>query len=155
MEMQQEHTLATHLRACSHFLYYQTGGKAGQRRILVTLLRRPDLTQKELQDILEISSGSLSEILQKMEDAALVERKKSRDDKRQVKLALTPEGKALALRVKEHYLRTLERMFECLSPQEKRSLGEILAKLVGHMDFLKTDPLFAAGADDSCGELPR
>ncbi len=153
MEMQQEHTLATHLRACSHFLYYQTGGKAGQRRILVTLLRWPDLTQKELQDILDISSGSLSEILQKMEDAALVARKKSRDDKRQVKLELTPEGKAMALQVKGHYLRTLERMFECLNQEEKGSLGQILAKLAAHLDSLKADPLFAAGATDICGEL--
>ncbi len=149
MEILQEHTLANHLRACSHFLYYQTGGKAGQRRILVTLLRWPGLTQKELQDILDISSGSLSEILQKMEDAALVERKKNQDDKRQVMLALTPGGKAMALQVKEHYHRTLERMFECLSLREKAELGEILAKLVGHLDFLKADPLFSAGADDS------
>ena len=76
-ELTQEHLLAARLRACGHFLYYQTGGKAGQRRILVTLLKRGELTQKELQDALEISSGALSEILQKMEDASLVECKKA------------------------------------------------------------------------------
>ena len=153
--MQLEHTLATRLRACGHFLYYQTGGKAGQRRILVTLLKQEGLTQKELQDVLEISSGALSEILQKMEEASLVERKKSCDDKRQVKLALTPEGKVLALQVKEHYIRTLKRMFECLSEQEKEQLGGILEKLVVHLDYLKTDPLFEAGADDKCWESLR
>ena len=89
-DMHQEHVLATRLRACGHFLYYQTGGKAGQRRILVTLLRRGGLTQKELQDELELSSGALSEILQKMEDVALVERTKSCDDKRQIELASFP-----------------------------------------------------------------
>jgi DNA-binding MarR family transcriptional regulator len=153
--MQFEHVLATRLRACGHFLYYQTGGKVGQRRILVTLLKQEGLTQKELQDLLEISSGALSEILQKMEEASLVERKKSCDDKRQVKLALTPEGKALALQVKEHYIRTLKRMFECLSEQEKEHLGGILEKLVEHLDYLKTDPLFEAGADDMCWESSR
>lgn len=153
--MQLEHALATRLRACGHFLYYQTGGKAGQRRILVTLLKQEDLTQKELQDVLEISSGALSEILQKMEEASLVERKKSCDDKRQVKLALTSKGKCLALQVKEHYARTLERMFECLSEQEKNQLGGILEKLVEHLEYLKTEPLFEAGTDDICGESSR
>ena len=84
MELQQEHALAARLRACGHFLYYQTGGKAGQRRILVTLLKQEGLTQKELQDVLELSSGALSEILQKMDDASLIARKKSSDVKRQV-----------------------------------------------------------------------
>ncbi|MEL7610390.1 MAG: MarR family transcriptional regulator [Bacillota bacterium] len=154
--MHEEHVLATRLRACGHFLYYQTGGKAGQRRILVTILKRESLTQKELQDMLEISSGALSEILQKMEEASLVERKKSCDDKRQVTLALTPAGKCMALQVQAHYARTLERMFECLSGQEKAQLGGILEKLVEHLDALKTDPLFEAGAaDDARRESSR
>lgn len=155
METQQEHVLASNLRACGRFLYYQTGGKAGQRRILVILLERESLTQKELQDVLDISSGALSEILQKMEEAALVERQRRCDDKRQVELTLTPAGKGMALQVKAHYDCTLARMFECLGGEEKRDLGEILAKLVGHLDVLKTDPLFETGVDNFCGEPPR
>ena len=147
MEKQREHMLVTRLRACGNFLYYQTGGKAGQRRILVTLLRLEDLTQKELQDILDISSGALSEILQKMDDAALIERRKSKSDRRQVKLALTDEGRRRALEARAHYLRTLERMFECLSEEEQEQLGGILDKLVGHLDALKADPLLESGAE--------
>ena len=149
-DMHQEHVLATRLRACGHFLYYQTGGKAGQRRILVTLLRRGGLTQKELQDELELSSGALSEILQKMEEAALVERTKSSDDKRQIELALTEEGKRRALQTKAHYSRTLKRMFACLNAEEKTRLGEILEKLVAHLDSLKAEAPF----DESVGQ-PR
>lgn len=152
MELQQERALASGLRACGHFLYYQTGCKAGQQRILVTLLERESLTQKELQDILEISSGALSEILQKMEEALLVERKKSRGDKRQVTLALTPAGRSRALQMKAHYTRTLERMFECLGGEEKTRLGGILNTLTAHLDSLKTDPLFAAGAGGAAAE---
>ncbi|MCE5235056.1 MAG: MarR family transcriptional regulator [Clostridiaceae bacterium] len=145
--MQQEHALASKLRACGHFLYYQTGGKAGQRRILVTLLRLGSLTQKELQDALEISSGALSEILQKMEEASLIARKKSKDDKRQVKLTLTSAGTELALKAKAHYARMLERMFECLDGTEKSRLDEILGKLTVHLDALKADPQLEAGAE--------
>lgn len=145
--MQREHVLASKLRACGHFLYYQTGGKAGQRRILVTLLRLGSLTQRELQDALEISSGALSEILQKMEEASLIARKKSKDDKRQVKLALTSAGTELALSAKAHYASMLDRMFECLDETEKSRLDEILGKLAGHLDALKSDPLLEAGAE--------
>lgn len=66
-------------------------------------------------------------------------------------LALTPAGKGIALQMKVQYARTLERMFECLSGQEKTQLGGILEKLVAHLDSLKTDPLFEAAAHDSYG----
>lgn len=145
-DLHQEHVLAARLRACGHFLYYQTGGKAGQRRILVTLLKHESLTQKELQDALEISSGALSEILGKMEEAELIARKKSRDDKRQVKLALTGAGRERALEVKAHYASTLERMFECLDGAERAQLDALLEKLVAHLDTLKIDPPLVEGA---------
>ena len=148
-DMQQEHMLAARLRACGHFLYYQTGGKAGQRRILVTLLKRGSLTQKELQDELELSSGALSEILKKMEEVGLVAREKRSDDKRQVELALTQEGLSHALHMKAHYSRMLDRMFACLSAEEKDQLGEILEKLVGHLDVLKAEAPF----DENAGQL--
>ena len=149
MDMQGEHLLATQLRACGHFLYYQTGGKAGQRRILISLLKNENLTQKELQDFLEISSGALSEILQKMEDDALIQRRKSCDDKRMVMLTLTQKGRDMSLRVQDKYQYTLERMFECLNRQERIQLGGILEKLVGHLDILKSDPLFETCKDIS------
>lgn len=153
MEMQLEHELASHLRACGHFLFYQTGGKAGQRRILVTLLKRESLTQKELQDALDISSGALSEILQKMEDSGLVERKKSSDDRRQVELTLSVRGRETALETKADYHRTLEKMFECLSGPEKTQLGEILAKLVAHMDALKADAFSESALNCPCEQM--
>ncbi len=153
-ELTQEHLLAARLRACGHFLYYQTGGKAGQRRILVTLLKRGELTQKELQDALEISSGALSEILQKIEEAGWIERRKSRSDKRQVKLGLTDAGTSLALSVKEHYFKTLTRMFECLNVEERDQLEALLEKLVEHLDSIKNDAMFQAGADDVRESVP-
>lgn len=146
MELQLERELAARLRVCGHFLYYQTGGKAGQRRILVMLLKRGNLTQKELQDALEVSPAALSEILGKMEEASLIERKKSADDKRQMKLSLLLEGLNMANKAHEHYNRTLSGMFECLSEEEKIKLGEILSKVTAHLDTLKSDPILEAGA---------
>ena len=81
MKHVQEHTLAIRLKICGRFLHYQIGGKAGQQRILMRLCNNGQTTQKELQDVLEISSGAMSEILQKMEDSGLILRAKNAEDK--------------------------------------------------------------------------
>ena len=56
-----------YLGACGRFLHYKMGEKAGRRRIFTILSKAKELPQRELQDILGICSGSLSEILAKME----------------------------------------------------------------------------------------
>ena len=155
MEHRQEHILAIRLKACGRFLFYQVGGKAGQQRILMTLLALGHMTQKELQDRLEISSGSMSEILQKMEDANLIARTKSADDKRQVDLALSEHGKTVAEQVKAQYHQSLTRIFECLSGEQKDQLESILGLLTAHLDELKADPLFAQAAQEACCGIQR
>lgn len=146
----QEHTLAIRLKTCGRFLYYQIGGKAGQQRILMRLNNRGPTTQKELQDVLEISSGALSEILQKMEDSGLILRNKRAEDKRQVDLSLTPAGREKARSVEAHYHRTLDRMFECLSAEQKDQLEETLGILMTHLEELKSDPDFALSLEEHC-----
>ncbi len=150
MKHQQEHTLAIRLKACGRFLYYQVGGKAGQQRILMRLDSHGRTTQKELQDVLEISSGALSEILQKMEDSDLILRTKSAEDKRQVDLVLTDKGLETARSVEAHYHRTLERMFECLTAEQKEQLEETLGILTAHLDEIKSDPAFAQNLENCC-----
>lgn len=150
MQHQQEHTLAIRLKACGRFLYYQVGGKAGQQRILMRLNTHGKTTQKELQDVLEISSGALSEILQKMEDSGLILRTKSAEDKRQVDLSLTEHGSETAIFVEAHYHRTLDRMFECLSATQKNQLEETLGILTQHLDEIKSDPAFAQALENRC-----
>ena len=147
---QQEHIIAIRLKTCGRFLYYQIGGKAGQQRILMRLNTHGQTTQKELQDVLEISSGATSEILQKMEDAGLILRTKSTEDKRQVDLSLTPEGREKAILVEEHYHRTLTRMFECLSAEQKDQLEATLGILNAHLDEIRTDPDFSQNLEGCC-----
>lgn len=148
-----DHMLASNMRACGHFLYYQTGGKTGQRRILLTLLEHGSITQRELQDILEIRSGSLSEILAKIEEDRYIKREKSDEDKRQVRLVLTESGRNRAFQMEEDYKRLIEKMFECLSEEEKKQLLIILEKLVKNWDYLKTDKMFEMAAKEFQGGI--
>ena len=155
MDPRQEHILAIRLKAIGRFLFYQVGGKAGQQRILMTLHNLEHMTQKELQDRLEISSGAMSEILQKMEDANLIERSKSADDKRQVDLILSEHGKTVAMQVKERYHQSLSRIFECFDDTQRDQLEELLDVLTQHLDELKTDPLFTQAAEEMSCCAPR
>ena len=155
MDHQQEHILAIRLKTCGRFLFYQVGGKAGQQRILMTLLALGHMSQKELQDRLEISSGAMSEILQKIEDANLIVRTKSADDKRQVDLALSEHGKDVAAQVKTQYHQSIMRIFECLNGDQKDQLESILGVLATHLDELKADPLFAQAAQEGCCGIQR
>ena len=87
------------LRACGHFLHFNMGGKAGRKRVLATLLREGEISQRTLQDLLDIQSGSLSEILAKIEADGLLEKVKCGSDRRGYILRLTESGQALAKQV--------------------------------------------------------
>ena len=111
-----------YLGACGRFLHYKMGEKAGRRRIFTILSKAKELPQRELQDILGICSGSLSEILAKMEA-------KSKTDGRQLNLRLTEAGKKEAVEQEKDYQRRVRRMVACLSREEQESLLKMLTAL--------------------------
>ena len=125
-----EEKLQGQLRACGHFLHYNMGQKVGQARILSVLLERGTITQRELQDILEVRSGSLSEILNKVEADGFIERSQSENDRRQMEVKLTEAGTEAASRLEEERGDMTSGLFSCLSGEEKKTLAELLDKLL-------------------------
>ena len=107
-----------YLGACGRFLHYKMGEKAGRRRIFTILSKAKELPQRELQDILGICSGSLSEILAKMEADGFLEKAKSKTD-----------GKKEAVEQEKDYQRRVRRMVACLSREEQESLLKMLTAL--------------------------
>ena len=105
------------------------GEKAGRRRIFTNFSKAKELPQRELQDILGICSGSLSEILAKMEADGFLEKAKSKTDGRQLNLRLTEAGKKEAVEQEKDYQRRVRRMVACLSREEQESLLKMLTAL--------------------------
>jgi DNA-binding MarR family transcriptional regulator len=68
----------------------------GQGRVLSLLALKPEMTQREMNAILDMSKQSLGELLGKLEAAGFIEREHSEDDKRVVVVRLTDEGKQAA-----------------------------------------------------------
>ena len=120
------------LRACGHFLHFNTGGKAGRKRVLATLLREGEISQRTLQDLLDIQSGSLSEILAKIEADGLLEKVKCGSDRRGYILRLTESGQALAKQVTACHEARVDKLLGCLSDDEQLALLAMLDKLTLH-----------------------
>lgn len=125
------------MRMCGHYLYHNAGQKQGsgmgQNRVLKILAGREqegrtEMTQKELQDILQIQAGSLSEMLSKMEAKELIQRSKSTEDHRVCSISLTDKGKEEALQ--KHRKGGENEMFSALNDAERENLKVLLKKLV-------------------------
>ena len=96
-------------------------GHHGRGRILKVLLEKGTMTQSELQNIIDIRSGSLSEILSKMEDKQLIIREKDENDKRSKEVILLKE--------EEHKNKSKE-LFKAINEEEQKQLEVILSKLI-------------------------
>lgn len=124
--------VVSQLRRCGHFLYYRMGGRIGRKRILTFLSEHSDMLQKELQDVLQIQSGSLSEVIIKLESDGLVEKVRSKTDGRQWALRLTQAGQEEARRLKAEYAEQVSRMMSCFSDEQLTTLHELLDTMFIH-----------------------
>ena len=120
------------LRECGHFLYFKIGDKGGRRRIFSVLLQHGELPQRELQDILGIQSGSLSELLSKTEADGYIVKTKSETDKRNYNLKLTEKGKIHAKKMQAIYIEKVTTLLECYSVAEQQEFYALLNTLLQH-----------------------
>ena len=126
-----EDRLFRNLRGIAHQMQHHADARGGQGRILGILLRRERMTQRELQELLGIQAGSLSEVLAKLEAAGLVSRTPNEADRRGMELALTQEGLEEAKEREAQRRQDREELFQALSQEEKESLANLLEKLNG------------------------
>ena len=85
--------LAESLEQTGRLLSYCLGKRRGQGRILRILCQQEQMSQKELQEILHIQPGSMSEIAAKLESKGLIARGRDEADKRKILLSITDEGR--------------------------------------------------------------
>lgn len=123
-----QNDLYSMMRFCGHYLYHRSGSDqgAGQERILSILSNKGSITQKELQTILKIQPGSMSEILAKLEEKGMISRKKDEEDKRKSIIELTEEGHKAGGQSK---IQPKDQLFDALDEGEQEALKQLLVKL--------------------------
>lgn len=127
--------LAGKLEYCARGLALFAGRHHGQRKILRILREQSPISQKELQDMLGIQSGSMSEIAAKLEGRGLIVRGRDETDKRKITLSITQEGLEWMARWDDEEIEQRRtEFFLGLTQEERDTLESLLDKLADHWD---------------------
>jgi DNA-binding MarR family transcriptional regulator len=126
----KEDNLLTLLGKCGHFMHHKRGGKRGQGKILTILAEHPEINQKDLQEMLGVESGSMSEIVIKLENKGLITRCKDETDKRMTKLMITELGSELSKEVESRDTEEDKFLFGSLTEEEQEQLKILLKKML-------------------------
>ena len=102
----------------------------GQGRLLVLLNRYGALTQRELIELTGRRSATLSEQLEGMERAGLIVRRKNEQDKRNVDVELTEQGKLAAAKALQNRQAYADKLFAAVPQRKKQQLAGLLDALL-------------------------
>lgn len=130
MKDREKSELLLLMEQCGHFLHHRRGGKRGQGRILRILMKEEEMTQKELQERLGIQSGSMSEIVLKLEGRGFIAREREETDKRKIKLKITEAGRTFFEERQQEMIEGEKSLFNGLTQDEQEILKGLLTKLL-------------------------
>lgn len=114
-----------------HFMEFGPLGNPhrGQGRVLSILKLKPEISQKELTYLLDMSKQGLAELLNKLEKKGYIKRELVEEDRRSFNIKLTEEGAAVAGEIDDMPL-DLDKVFDCLSDEELAKLYEYLKRII-------------------------
>lgn len=124
------------LKDCSRLLHRsfdervrKTGVTSQQARLLLTLDRQPDRNQAFYAERLEIEPITLCRMVDRMEEAGLVERRADPDDRRARLLHLTERSRGEVERIRAALAGLIETMLDGLSDAEQAQLASMLTRI--------------------------
>lgn len=101
----------------------------GQPKVIDFLMYRKKAYQKEIADACLIEAPTLSLILEKMERAGLICRKKNLENNKNIIVQLTGKGETAGRKAQEIFLETEKDFCKNLSPEESEILPVLLQKI--------------------------
>ena len=107
----------------------------GQGRVLAILKMKPEISQKELGFLLNMSKQALAELLAKLEKSGYITREPSEEDKRVMTIKLTESGLNAAGDVGEGAPETAK-IFDCLNDEELAAFSGYLARIIERYEDL-------------------
>ncbi len=91
------------------------------------------LRMKELAKKMGVTTGSLTVMVDRLEQQGLLQRTPHETDRRSYLIALTDKGQDLFAEHHQYHLRLTEEITATLSAEEQAQLGAILEKIIGQM----------------------
>lgn len=117
--------------------FKEHGLQAGEFDVLATLRRAGSpyaLTPTQLFEALLISSGGMTNRLDRLEKAGLIERAPNPEDRRGTLVSLTASGRELIDRLVPQHVDNEARMLDVLSREEQQTLNVLLGKLLDGLE---------------------
>lgn len=107
----------------------------GEFDVLAALARekKQQLTPKQLQDLILISSGGLTNRIDQLEKKGLIERLPNPHDRRSLLVKLTPAGLELLKEMAPSHLAIERQFIHALDENEYAELRKLLGKLLQHI----------------------
>ena len=102
----------------------------GQGRLLILLHTHGSLTQRELIELTGRRSATLSEQLEGMERSGLIRRGKNEQDRRNVDVELTEQGKMAAAKAVQNRQSYADELFGAFPQRKKQQLAGLLDELL-------------------------
>lgn len=106
------------------------GITAAQFKVLIIMAQYGTETPAELCRYLSLDSGSMTRMLDRLEQKGFLARERSAQDRRQVRLVLTEAGQALADRLPFIGAEAMNQLASAISPEELQTLEQILKKIL-------------------------
>jgi DNA-binding MarR family transcriptional regulator len=127
-------------------LFGRFGLTFGEYEVLAALTRSGPpyrLKPSELVGALVLSSGAVTNRIDRVEDAGLVERLPDPDDRRGTLVALTAKGRSVVDEAVQAHLANEERLLGALSTADRAQLTRLLRKLLVSEPFTRLDPAYS------------
>jgi DNA-binding MarR family transcriptional regulator len=104
------------------------GVTRAQWKVLFRLTRTPGLRQVELADMLELEPITLCRIVDRLEDAGLVERVRDPDDRRAWRLHVTARARPLVEKLQAIGAELIDQAFAGIDPKDIETTRKVLAR---------------------------
>jgi DNA-binding MarR family transcriptional regulator len=116
-----------HRRA--HDLFEELGLYRGQPRLLHVLWEHEGRTHSELAERLHVQPATITKMLQRMQEAGFVQRRRDSEDQRVSRVYLTAAGREIQERVRQVWWQLEEEALADFAPEERALLYRFLVQI--------------------------
>lgn len=111
---------------------HEAGFRPGCIGVLRVVAAREPVSQREVSEALLLDPSDLVTLVDILEAAGLVERRRDPVDRRRYALEVTPRGQLAVVRLREINRETNEELLAPLDEQERAQLAELIGRVVRH-----------------------
>ena len=127
----------------------ETGATRPQWQVLNLLSRYEGINQGGLAEMLEVEPITLGRMIDRLQDAELVERRADPADRRAWRLHVTPKGNALITALRPYGQETLEQALEGIDAARRADLMAILVRIRANLSRKDSSEAAPAPPPDS------